>query len=57
MSEINKEILDNEEITVSNENNEQVDITSDQIINLENSVMLIIILFPLILFLINLQLK
>lgn len=36
MSEINKEILDNEEITVSNENNEQVDITSDQIINLEN---------------------
>ena len=36
MSEINKEILDNEEITVSNENNEQVDITSEQIINLEN---------------------
>ena len=36
MSEINKEILDNEEITVSNENNESVDITSDQIITLEN---------------------
>ena len=36
MSDINKEILDILEITVSNETNRQVDLTSNQIIKLEN---------------------
>ncbi|MGL5591388.1 MAG: hypothetical protein ACRDCF_01490 [Mycoplasmoidaceae bacterium] len=37
MKELNKDIIDNEEITINDQGNESIDITSDQIITLENS--------------------